>query len=816
MPQDPNDLGDTYRLLGNYAKAIEYYQQELAITRNIEDAEAQKRILNQLAEAYRALGEHAKAVGYCHQELVIGRKISGLEKEAERLFAEKFQKLSKFELQEALYIFVEYLAVSRKLGDRHKEAKVLYNIGSVYQNLGQDQKAREFYEQFLAIREEISDRKEDSKTLANIGSVYSKLGQEQKALEYYEEALAMSNACHGIILNNIGSVYSKLGQEQKALEYYEEASVFLQKKHCSLCKNINIYNLGETCVKLGQYEKALKYYEQALAIPPKEDIQEYDGILLRGLGTLFLQTGKFAEATEKLVAAIEVWESLRPGLTDTNKVSLFEKQVSTYRLLQIALIAQNKILGALEIAERGRARAFVDLLTQRFGSQLADELERQFQLAALPKIEQIQQIAKEQKATLVEYAIVTWPKSQEGNRSEIYIWVIQPTGAIAFRSVDLTSLNVSLKDLVTDTRELIGVRDGSSTQQLAIVSGDLVRLNDDAPDWEPWEVVAVDAESGILSLAQSSFPKGVTIPRPVTDVKNKVESRHTHHPRLQQLHQLLIEPIADLLPTDPKAHVIFIPQKELFLVPFPALQDASGKYLIEKHTILTAPAIQVLELTHQQGQRDSGSAKDILIVGNPTMPKISLVPGEPARQLASLPHSETEALEIARLLQTTAIIGDRANKAAIVTLLPNAKLIHLATHGLLDDRDGIGSAIALAPSDTDNGLLTAEEILQLNLNADLVVLSACNTGQGRITGDGIIGLSRALICAGVPSVIVSLWSVPDSPTAALMTEFYQNFQYRGDKAQALRQAMLTTMQQHPNPRDWAAFTLIGFAQVNSH
>lgn len=112
-----------------------------------------------------------------------------------------------------------------------------------------------------------------------------------------------------------------------------------------------------------------------------------------------------------------------------------------------------------------------------------------------------------------------------------------------------------------------------------------------------------------------------------------------------------------------------------------------------------------------------------------------------------------------------------------------------------------------------NGLLTAEEILDLKLNAELVVLSACDTGRGRITGDGVVGLSRSLIASGVSSVIVSLWAVPDAPTASLMTEFYNNIQQRKlDKAQALRQAMLTTMKQHPKPRNWAAFTLIGEAE----
>ncbi|MEG4347945.1 CHAT domain-containing protein [Microcoleus sp. A003_D6] len=183
------------------------------------------------------------------------------------------------------------------------------------------------------------------------------------------------------------------------------------------------------------------------------------------------------------------------------------------------------------------------------------------------------------------------------------------------------------------------------------------------------------------------------------------------------------------------------------------------------------------------------------------------------KSLRPLPGAEREAKDIASLLNTQPIIGDKATKIAILQQMPSSGIIHLATHGLLDDfeRLGIPGAIVLASEEEDNGLLTAGEIKELKLNAELVVLSACDTGRGRLAGDGVIGLSRSLISAGVPSIIVSLWAVPDAPTAELMTEFYKNFYKRKlNKAQALRSAMLTIMQQHPNnSRAWAAFTLIG-------
>ena len=192
------------------------------------------------------------------------------------------------------------------------------------------------------------------------------------------------------------------------------------------------------------------------------------------------------------------------------------------------------------------------------------------------------------------------------------------------------------------------------------------------------------------------------------------------------------------------------------------------------------------------------------------MPKI----GTPPRQLPALPGSEREAITIAQLLNTKPITGSQATKASIAQQMLKARIIHLATHGLLNEvkRRDLPGAIALGPSGNDDGLLTSSEILDLKLNAELVVLSACNTGRGKLTGDGVLGLSRALISAGVPSIIVSLWLVPDDSTAELMAEFYRQLQLNPNKAQALRQAMLMTMKMHPNPQAWGAFTLIGEAE----
>ncbi|HEY9635011.1 MAG TPA: CHAT domain-containing tetratricopeptide repeat protein [Coleofasciculaceae cyanobacterium] len=564
---------------------------------------------------------------------------------------------------------------------------------------------------------------------------------------------------------------------------------------------------GTKLFQASQLEAALQSWQQALTIYREIGDRAGEGQALHNLGRTLLQSGNLAPAEKTLIDSIQVWESLRTQLggKNANNVSIFETQAQSYRNLQQALVAQNRNDAALEIAERGRARAFVELLESRLPSNgRAQHLPTRQMAISPPTIEQIKQIAKEHNATLVEYSIISdnfqVSGKQQTQESDLFIWVIQPTGEVTLRRVDLKPLwqkqNTSLTDLVANTRKAIGLSGDSSVSQ----------------------VEKRQTKGSQIQILKT--PNRLAVP--------SQEVRQTKE--LQQLYQLLIQPIADLLPKDPSARVVFIPQGSLFLVPFAALQDASGKYLIEQHSILTAPAIQVLALTRQQRQRlGSGQlgvgSGEFLVVGNPTMPSLPAKPGERPQQLASLPGAEQEAKAIAALLNTQAITGNQATKVAILQKMPRARIIHLATSGIVDQMRGIRSAIALAPDPSvsgtppdqggdraGNGFLTAEEIFDMKLNAELVVLSGCDTGLGTITGDGVIGLSRSFIAAGVPSVIVSLGYVSDEATALLMTEFYRILSSTPDKAQALRQAMLTTMKKYPNPIDWGAFTLIGEAE----
>jgi tetratricopeptide (TPR) repeat protein len=234
--------------------------------------------------------------------------------------------------------------------------------------------------------------------------------------------------------------------------------------------------------------------------------------------------------------------------------------------------------------------------------------------------------------------------------------------------------------------------------------------------------------------------------------------------------------------------------------------DSLGQY--DKAIDFYEPSIQVLELTREHQNRVRGLRQAALIVGDPTIhPNFQLDP----HKLKQIPRAKEAAEAIAATLQTQAISGDNATKVAILDRMLNTRIVHLSAHGLIDDfqSSGIPGAIILAPSGDDDGAIHAIDILQLKLDSELVVLSACSTGRGRITGDGVIGLSRCFILAGVPSIVVSLWNMGVISAKLLMTEFYQNLARGDDRAMALRCAMLTTKARFPSPIAWAAFTLIG-------
>ncbi|NJN11763.1 MAG: CHAT domain-containing protein [Richelia sp. RM1_1_1] len=630
---------------------------------------------------------------------------------------------------------------------------------------------------------------------------------------------------------------------QLGISLFVDPSLYLSRAYYSLGKYDLTLDYARKAIARGEYLQKHRPIEPLyFPVPTSGDSGNGHGHVLAGIA--LEKQGKLEQAEQELKQAIQIFETIRRKSTHQanikHNLDLFNNQVRASYILQRILLAQNKSGEALAASESGRSRILLETATvpknlsleekidalidaqytpesickdmDRFygcdGEALIQEKKQDYlddarkdptvldmltggspSNTALsniqpPNVEQLKQIARSQQKTIVEYSIIsetTYFHPQAifhnnygvnrnafpGKEEKLVIWVIKPTGEIQTRQIDLKNKNINFKELVANTRVSMGLE-----RSMAVFS----------------------KEGSILN------PSAI-------QTKNN----------LKKLHQLLIEPIADLLPNDPEAKVVFVPHKQLFLVPFAVLIDSNDKYLIEKHTIITAPSIQALKVTHEKQQKLPKNSKLAVVVGNPTMPSIPTSDNKPTEQLSNLEGAEEEGRQVAQRLNTQFLTGNKATKATVLKQLPNARYIHLATHGLLEDYAGFGipGAIALAPSGNDNGFLTSSEIQELNLKAELAVLSACDTGRGDITGDGVVGLSRALIVAGVPSVVVSLWAVPDAPTAELMVEFYRNFQEgKLDKAQALRQAMLKMMKEgnnRDNPVKWGAFSLIGQA-----
>lgn len=808
-----NFLAYTYSIQRNLPQAIAYHEQSLQLANQLQDIRSQVRSLINLGSAYTELGKVDQAIAVLEPGIVLARsqgwqmelawvtgklggayRVRGDYSQAIALYQQSLETARSLKdpgletvalnelgrVHEAKGDYAKAIEAHQQayeLATSHKHPKnqitALNGLGLAYYNLGDFSQAVSLQTQQLALAKQAKDLEGQSWALSLLGLTHSAKREFETGLGYLNQASELMRQVgdrwgEAAVLANLGGAYRNLARYPEAVKSYEQ-SLALMRSLNHLAGESRIWaNLGSVYRNQKQYAQARAAYQKGLTLARQVGDDTTSSYILANLGLLFYWSNDLAQAEQFLREAIAVRESLRTrlGQKDAFKVALADMEITTltYLNLQRVLIARNQPETALEIAEQGRARAFAELIA---GNREVDSA------ASLspPSLAQIRQVAQQQNTTLVEYSILDNGLAAEDGggdrRPEIAIWVVQPSGKISFRQVSLNAkiqAKKNLTDLVLNGRTALRSR-----------------------------------SIGVVAQREQTAP--------------------SHQEPLKELYQLLIQPIADLLPRDAQATVVFVPQGSLFLVPFAALQNPQGQYLIQQHTLAISPSIQVLDLTHRKQQshrHPQQQQQNVLVVGNPTMPTVPLGEGEPPARLDDLPGAEVEAQAIAELFRTQAITGDSATKSTVVERMQQAHMIHLATHGLLEDfqNTGIPGAIALAPTISDSGLLTAAELLKLTLKAEMVVLSACDTGRGKITGDGVVGLSRSLISAGASSVIVSLWAVPDTPTAALMTEFYHHLlryskQKHSSKADALRQAMLKTMEKYPSPSDWAAFVLIG-------
>ena len=680
------------------------------------------------------------------------------------------------------------LAIRRELGDRFGQSTVLTTLGVIYGRQGQFAKALDSYEIALPIRREFGDRRGEGSILNNMAFIYGSQGQYAEALARFEDSLVIiresgNRQGEGLTLSNMAGIYTLQGDNERALAQYREALAILREVGNPAMEASLLNNMGAAYDNLGQYDDALAAYQASLVLLRQVGSRAREGATLNNIGLMYQNQGKYREALTYYGDALKVLQNLgdRPSqvallnnlgfahmeLEEHAQAEVwFRQSLTAYEAMErdlredddgrVAFFeTQDHTYSNLEwvLAAQEKSGAALEVADRSRGRSLTEFLSPKAQQQGRSpfSLDTIKRLAREQNATLLVYSIV---------RTSVFIWVVSPSGNLTFRQVNPTEVGLPVRS--------IGMRVRSSA------------------------TFAFNSEF----FAQERYRFVVSSTR-----SNGGSSWLGNPQDLKLAYQTLIQPIEEHLPKGEGDRLIIVPHRELSTLPFAALIDSQDRFLVDRYAITVTPSLQILNTVQQKPAPTTGTP---LVVGNPDpMPD----------RLSSLPGSEREAQAIAQSLNTSPFIGEQATEATIKQRIDEASVLHFATHGVVanSDRDLRNSWLALAETDsgTEDGKLTLTEIFNRTLNAQLAVLSACNTNTGEVTGEGVLGLARAFLKAGVPAVVASLWQVPDQQTQILMEAFYEELLAGETYANALRAAQLKVRSQSPNPRDWAAFMVIG-------
>ncbi|MEM9770650.1 MAG: CHAT domain-containing tetratricopeptide repeat protein [Cyanobacteria bacterium P01_D01_bin.73] len=752
-----SNLGLAYESQKKYRQAITHHDSALVLHLVLGDRYDGAQNLENAALANYALGDYKEALRLQQQALALRQEFQQHPRMATtlRILGTIYQIRGQF--VPAIQAQEEALLLAGLRGDFREMMLSQRGLGQAYQKLAQFDKAVDFAQRSLETSRQLGDREAEIAALNDLGSSYLRIQELDLALEAYNRALELQGGGDrggsAGALGNVGAVQAASGNLTRATAIYEEGLRLVRQVGDRRGEATSLADLGLVQAKAGDLEGAVDFYLRALQANrvAKDPVQK--ATILTRLGQVTFELGRLERSAAFLRHSGDIRDTLGAKLSngDTNKTVLLEEQYHTYRLLQKVLIASDRPEEALEIADRARSQSLVEYLVESDDGapQDRDPL----------TIRQIRRLARDQRATLVMY-------SNLGD-TQLLAWVVSPEGEIALHSIDPSELGLS-----TSRATALARFDASNPVGEAIALwANRVRDNTSVEE---------EAAAAVGSLPAGAFGSG-----------------------LRDGYRLLIKPIEASLPKTPGSKVIIVPDRELGLIPFGALMDESNVPVVERFSVSMVPSLKALTALNTRGATRIQSEQNELVIGNPApMPQ----------GLSSLPGAEQEAIAIAKLRRVSPLLGPAATEAVVKEEYTNAGWLHFATHGTFNDNGGndLSSWLALAPlGDREDGLLSMGEVFNSKIRAEMVVLSACDTGQGRVTGEGIVGLARAFLKAGSSSVVASLWKVPDESTALLMETFYKELATGKGKAESLREAIRTTRSQYPHPRHWAAFVLMG-------
>ena len=572
-----------------------------------------------------------------------------------------------------------------------------------------------------------------------------------------------------------------------------------------------IGNFGSVLRDAGQYKEAVKCHEQYLVNAGKRLDVGGEAIMQYELAVDHLLLGDKEQCRSYALQGLQTLELMRSQLAATDdqlKLGNHEKnQARICNILLYVLVELGQYRAALLVSELGRARALCDLMRTRWETksallaQFAELLEQTSLILDQAMVsnlcDQLIELSRQSSSNIIIYSLVDEPTSNAGQRRQwLYIWVV-------------TDASESRKAIHFAKRLIPS--EGHCFQ---------LRLEED-------NLSSSRRDIKLKKKSKKVTAQPVTSSVSVTAQSPKHELTSSLPEQMLDRYSTLIAPIeahlsSDISPTP--SRLVIIPHSFLFTVPFAALQNANGRYLVEDYAISYAPSISVLHLIAQKAhsvQPDDGSVP--LVIGNPLMPLPDV------EQLAG---AEEEARSVHEIIGGELYLNEEATKEQVRSSLPqHHSVIHLATHALLGDSVDehlevvetsnkqdrgdytVKGAVVLARSGPScSGILTSREVQDLDLSGcQLVTLSCCSTARGKVTQDGILGLSRAILVAGATCLVTTLWPIQDGPTAELMSKFYTYYKKSGDAPSAMRSAMVNLMSAGFSNEQWAAFYVAGIS-----
>lgn len=772
-------------------------------------------------------GENEKAVTYFLKSSAqfneVGNKLN-------ELFSLQNLGLSYYalgNLTAALQAYSRSLPLAEALENQASLAKGLARISSIHASLGNTKLALETAQRSLKLHEKLDLKAEIGKTLATISYTHAVAADYEQALEYGLKGLKLAqetndeNATRNGLIS-VATAYVHLKKLPQSEDYFQRALVLSEQQHQYDSITNCLLNLSRVYLKQGKDAEALNYADRAIRHSRQTGNQGYLWLSLQHSGSALVALKQEEQARVRFEEALAVLEALRENLAagETVRADFLAYRIEPYQHLINLLMSQGKTVEAFQLAERAKARALLDTLSAgkaNISKAMTDDERRQ-------------ERRLKDELTNANSRLTRAAQSAKPNLQQLADLKAQ----LEKTRLDFESFQTRLYAAHPELRAQRGEAPIIKTEELATMVDDKTALLEFAVTGQAAYLFAITRTGKALPKIRAyTLPiKQDELAKQANEFRQQLASLDLgFRASAKRLYDLLLKPAAAQFAG--KTRIVIVPDAALWELPFQALIGSDNRYLIETAAVSYAPSLTVLrEMQLKRTRRVTG----LLAFGNPvfnaeTVERASIAKRD--EKLLPLPEAETEVKALAQLHGSTSrvFIGAEASEARLKSEAASAGILHFATHGILNDAAPMYSHLALAADDKtedgqkedgpkEDGMLEVWELLQMDLKADLAVLSACETARGKIgAGEGVIGLSWALFVAGVPSTLVSQWKVESSSTRDLMVGFHRNLKGAGNKpgspkAEALRQSVLRLLKKPAtnHPFYWAGFVLVGNGQ----